>query len=397
MVIRADGIHRCSITINSDRRFVTMEKVCRRCTACGLIDRPYAEQLELKQERLVQLFEGNPVLQPITSAPNPLGYRLTAKLRAAGNPLRLGIYRPGTSEVADLAHCPVQHPLINNIIDALKQLLERYETPVASLDGSAGFLRGVLLRVDPVAERVGIVLVTASRKKYHTREFRRLLGAIGSTLNSLYLIQNYNDTTGNRFLGEREVLHAGRPYHVFRFREREYSLPATAFSQANGEMAARAYEEVLEQAQAGQGRVAELYSGAAIAGLALAEQGREVLAVEIDPACMEAARRSAQEQGLNQFSVLEGDVDTHLEALREYAPETVLVNPPRKGLTPALGQLLRELSCRRLVYMSCNPETLKRDLDELADEFRVVRLQPLDMFPQTEHIEVVAGLERVDE
>ena len=371
-----------------------MEKVCQRCLTCGLIDRPYSEQLQLKQQRMSVLF--GDLIQPlqIVPAPEPLGYRLTAKLRVAAEPLRIGIYRPGSSEVVDLSHCPVHHPLINHTIVHLKLLLEQYEIPLYDLRSGRGFLRGVLLRVDPLSERVGVVLVTTSRKKYHNRAWQQLLGSLSNSIKPLYLLQNYNDTSGNRFLGEQEKLHSGKAYHTFHFDGRNYTLPAAAFSQVNGEQAVRAYQLVTEAVDAGKGRVAELYSGAAVTGLALSRSGREVLAVEIDPECVRAALRTATELGLQEFSILEGDVDQHLEALRQFHPETVIVNPPRKGLTGQLVALLPRLGCSRVVYMSCNPETLRRDVEALTDSFTLKSLQPLDMFPQTEHIEVVAVLER---
>ena len=162
----------------------------------------------------------------------------------------------------------------------------------------------------------------------------------------------------------------------------------------NGRQAVRAYQLVTAAVDAGKGRVAELYSGAAVTGLAVSSTGREVLAVEIDPECVRAAERTAEELGLHGFRILEGDVDQHLTALKRFGPETVIVNPPRKGLTPQLVELLPELDCSRIVYMSCNPETLRRDVKGLAGSFLLKSLQPLDMFPQTEHIELVAVLER---
>ncbi len=369
-----------------------LEKPCSTCRACGLIDQPYPDQLAQKQQRMSELFADFLQPEPIIPAPQPLGYRLTAKLRVAADPLRLGIYRPGSSEVVDLSHCPVHHPLINNTINTLKLLLAQYDIHLYDLENGSGFLRGVMLRVDPLLERVGVVLVTTSRKKYHNRAWRQLLGTLNNQIKPLYLLQNYNDTSGNRFLGAQEKLHSGRAYHNFHFDGRNYTLPAAAFSQVNGRQAVRAYELVIEAVGAGRGRVAELYSGASVTGLALSSTGREVLAVEIDPECVRAAQRTAEELKLKEFHVLEGDVDQQLEALRQFEPETVIVNPPRKGLTTQLVELLPGLDCKRIVYMSCNPQTLRRDVDALAGSFALRSVQPLDMFPQTEHIEVVAVL-----
>ena len=371
-----------------------MEKVCRQCDTCGLIHLEYSAQLEWKNRRLEQLLGELIQPQSIATAPQPLGYRLTAKLRVAAKPLRLGIYQPGSSEVVDLAQCPVHHPFINSTITTLKSLLGQYGIAIYDIASGRGFLRGVLLRVDPQSERIGVVLVTTSRKKYHTKAFQSLLGTLANEVKPLYLVQNYNDTSGNRFLGEQDRLHSGKAYHVFRFCEEEYTLPAAAFTQANGSQARLAYEQVLEYVGKGAGRVAELYSGAAITGLALSTAGREVLALEIDPQCVLAAAQTAVRLGLDGFQILEGDVDQHLQALQEFAPEVVIVNPPRKGLTQALLVQLQEMECQSVIYMSCNPVTLRTDIYALSGRFKLTALQPLDMFPQTEHIEAVALLER---
>ncbi|MBL7033151.1 MAG: hypothetical protein ISR91_03310, partial [Candidatus Delongbacteria bacterium] len=231
---------------NTETSILIMGKICQRCTACALIEHTYAEQLQLKQQRITELFTD--LLQPetIIPAPQPLEYRLTAKLRVAAAPLRLGIYRPGSSEVVDLSECPVHHPLINSTIIILKQLLEHYRVSIYNLADGSGFLRGVLLRIDPRSARIGVVLVTTTRKKYHSRTWQQLLGTIANEIKPLYLVQNYNDEPGNRFLGVRELVHAGRAYHVYPFAGEEYTLPATAFSQVNGAQAARAYQLVID-------------------------------------------------------------------------------------------------------------------------------------------------------
>ena len=365
-----------------------MPRICEVCGICPLAAIPYEEQLLLKEERVRRLFPG--VIVARVHPSRPWGYRATVKLRVADNPLRLGIYAPGTHEVVDLTSCPLHHREINIFLQGLKKLLLHYGIPVAKAGG--GFLRGVAVRF--FGERVGAVLVTRSGKKHHNRNWQRFLGAVNAKLRPLFLVQNYHDREDNVFFGTREVIHFGRERQRVFFGGREFQVPVGAFMQANPETAQAAYEKILAHLPREPATVAELYSGAALTGLTAAWQGHRVMAVEVSPASVEAARITAGRWPELAFTIHEGDVDAHLAELRDFAPRVVLVNPPRKGLSERVVETIKILKPELLVYMSCNPATLARDAGSLAAVLSLRELTPFDMFPQTEHLEVVARFEK---
>jgi 23S rRNA (uracil1939-C5)-methyltransferase len=202
------------------------------------------------------------------------------------------------------------------------------------------------------------------------------------------LVQNVNASPGNVLVGEETIPLEGAAHLEDRVNDVRLHLSPTAFFQANRDIAARIYADALEWAELdGKERVLDVYCGVGGLALTMAPRAKEVLGIEAHAPSIADAQRSA---ALNQTKNAHFRVGDAAEL--DDDAEVVILNPPRKGCSP---RLLERLSARRVLYVSCNPETLARDLGLLAPRYRVDRVRPYDMLPQTPHVELLARLTRI--
>ena len=361
---------------------------------------PYTEQQMRKQERVQRALDTYPALaaltpEPLVPAPRVFGWRNLVKLVARGGRrgLRLGVYRPGTHRLADIRRCAAHHPLANAVLARVAGALERLRVPTYDERTHTGWLRYVLVRVG-AERRAQLVLVARDRSYEGLRALARELARIPGVAS---LVLNLNPDVGNAIWGSEFETLAGSDTLSDRVCGLELASRAGAFVQGNLGAARRAYAEVLREADARPGeRALDLYCGVGALSLALARAGARVTGVEESPRAVEDARSNAKRHGLDA-RFLAGDAGGVLaELLRDgERAELVTLNPPRRGAAPAVRSALAELAPSRIVYLSCDPETLARDLADLTGRgYRTERVQPYDFLPHTEHVEAVAVLKR---
>jgi 23S rRNA (uracil1939-C5)-methyltransferase len=335
-------------------------------------------------------------LLPLRPAPRAFGYRQVVKLVARGGRagLRLGVYRPGTHDVADIRRCAAHHPAANDVLAPLGAILERLRVPTYDERRRTGWLRYVVLRVGSEG-RVQIVLVVRELGHPASRELVRTLAGLRGVAG---IALNANDDPGNALFGPRFVTASGEPTLLERVGELTLRSSAGSFTQANPAAARAAYETVLRLADPKPGtRALDVYCGVGAISLLLARAGAEVQGIEESPRAVRDARANAKENGLSDMRFEEGDAAEVLAGLaREGASvDLITLNPPRRGAAPEVREAIAKLAPKRIVYLSCDPDTLARDLDDLAARgFAAQSVEPFDFLPHTEHVEAVALLER---
>ena len=333
----------------------------------------------------------------VVGSPRAFGYRNQAKLvaRRAGRGLLLGVYRPGTHQVVDIRHCPVHHPLITPVIDAVARVVEHFNIPTYDERTHAGTLRHVVVRVSTWAKTAQVILVTRERLLPHTRDVVRALLRIRGVRS---VVQNINAEPGNVIFGPQYVPLTRETALVERVDFLKLKTHAGAFLQANISVARKLYLQALQwAAPQADDMCIDLYCGVGALTFYLATAAKLVAGIEESPIAIADAKENVRLNGFHNVRFHCGRVSETLPAIAQRLPrlDVVTLNPPRKGADAATRAAIVAAAPRRIVYISCDPTTLARDLQWFAAHgYRTEHVQPFDLLPQTEHVECVAALVR---
>jgi len=362
----------------------------------------YGEQLERKRQRVVDAFAAHaPSLRVAVEKPmravRLFGYRNQVKLvaRQVRGKFVLGVYKPGTHDVVDVSQCPVHDALVARALEVVRHAVEFEGVPIYDEGTREGWLRYVAVRSSWMRKTTQVVPVVRDRRWQGERRFverlRRARG-VGS------VVLNVNDTPGNTIFGEQFV--AGTKYDalVERVGGLKLKFHAGSFVQANLSAARRAYAKVIELAAVSADEIAvDLYCGVGAISLSLATTAKFVLGIEASPSSVRDAIENTRLNGVHNARFRAGEAAEILPGLSSELPrvDVVTLNPPRKGASEDVLAAIVALAPRRIVYMSCNPETLARDLERLsAAGYSTTSVHPFDFLPQTDHVECVAAAER---
>jgi 23S rRNA (uracil1939-C5)-methyltransferase len=332
------------------------------------------------------------------AAPYRLGYRGRVKLvvRASGGEIAAGLYVPGTHRVIDMSSCAVHPRPVNQVVHYLeKKCLELKIVPYDERTDT-GELRYLDLRYSFARREVNVTLVTRHREFPQGGPLARAIVRKFRSVNGV--VQNINPERGNVIWGDTYRVLAGRDTLLERIGALTLAFPAGVFSQANPATAEILYDAVTQMAGLNEQETAlELYCGVGPIALTLARKARLVWAGDDSAPAIAAAKQNARRNGVGNCRFFCGDIGAIVATAKSSLGriDCLVVNPPRKGVQPAALQSLCELQVPRLVYVSCDPVTLARDLNVLEEHgYKVQRLQAFDMFPQTEQVETTALLAR---
>jgi 23S rRNA (uracil1939-C5)-methyltransferase len=383
----------------------------QRCGGCRFQDLDYAAQCRLKErqvrETLVHLGGlVDPVVLPITGAPETFHYRNKMEFSfhpgADGAPV-LGLHERGTFDrVFAIETCLLPSTLTVEIVRLTQRIAAERGWAAYHPRHHSGVVRYLTVRHLPTTDQCAVHLVAASDAIPGLAEWARAVADLSAAVRSVTLL--INDSRANiAFGGEERVLHGGGTI-VERLLGLEFEVSANAFLQTNSRQAEALYAATLEAAALRGGEtVLDLYCGTGTLTLlfARAVKGGAVVGVESVADAIERAVRNAARNQLPKTRFVTGEAR---QVLREWArgeragavrPDIVVVDPPRAGLHPRVVARIAELTPRRVVYVSCNPATLARDLKDFAGlGYPLAEVRPFDMFPHTPHIECVARLER---
>ena len=378
--------------------------LAHKCGGCSLQHLSVEGQNAWKQDRLHNTLTRIGQLKPdlktlISPESESLGYRNRAliPLLMEGNKLRLGYYRRGSHRIVNLNHCPVLDPRLDALIPELKSDLQATGWVIDSdFRGEAG-LRHLGLRIGVRTGDVLISLISATENlpgidALSERWFKRWPQVKGVTL-------NLQPRRSNTVLGEQTICLKGQDAIEEHFCGLNLELGTTTFFQVNTARAERVVGMILDWLSTpGEClRVIDAYCGIGTIALPIAAKGHSVTGLEISAASVRHAQRNAERNNLHNTEFIDGDVIKHLQRLLPNH-DALVVDPPRKGLTPeALAMILKQPP-QRLAYLSCDPATLARDLRDLASDqgpYRIESIQPMDFFPQTSHLECLVLMKSI--
>jgi 23S rRNA (uracil1939-C5)-methyltransferase len=382
-------------------RVVSPCRCSNDCQGCPLINLAYPAQLQLKQVRVQGALAAWPELKGVTVHPtwgasHPFGYRTNAKLvmEKRRGIVRIGLYRRGTHDVVDIGDCPLHHPLINRIAAVVREEITRQEIFVYDPQKERGLLRYLAVKVSPATGKAMVTFVTSERDyRQLTHLSKWLMKKVPEVIS---VQQNVNSSPGNVVFGRETQRLLGVDDLLDQVGDVRLRIAPTSFFQVNNEQAARIYALVQQWSAPTAAETAlDLYCGIGGIALHLARSAGHVIGIELSEEAVRNARENARLNGLSNCRFHAGDAAELAEELPALVPAgaVAVVNPPRSGCDRAVLAALAELRPRSLVYVSCDPETLARDLDLLRGYgYHTLEVQPVDMFPQTGHVESVARL-----
>lgn len=385
--------------------------VFAQCGGCQLQQLDYQAQLAWKEERVRQVLArvgrlSAPHVLPVIGANHPWDYRNKAQFpvgRVDGRVV-LGFYEQSSHRIVPVSDCLVQHPRIRQAAALITELLNDLGIPPYNEATGAGVLRHVLCRVGFADEQLLITLVVT---RSHFAGLSELAARISAALPNLAGISlNINPTRGNRILGPHNQVITGDGYlhevlHVNGL-QAQFAISAPSFFQVNPVQAEELYGVALQYADIkADSTVLDAYCGTGSISLFLAMAGaKQVWGIEQTPEAVDDAKLNARINGVDNIAFFAGKVeDIAAELVQEHGrPSVLVVDPPRAGMAGGFIDTAVRWEPRRIVYVSCNPATLARDIDLLAQrQYRLEQVQPVDMFPHTAHIECVALMSRVEE
>ncbi|PLT33320.1 23S rRNA (uracil(1939)-C(5))-methyltransferase RlmD [Bacillus sp. V5-8f] len=362
----------------------------------------YEGQLHFKEKQVREVLARIGKLEdvkfhPIIGMEEPWHYRNKAQVPVGEKDGKLiaGFFKPRSHEIIDTNESLIQHPAVNEAIQTVKEICS--ELGIQPYDEAAhkGVLRHIMARYGRTTGELMVVLVTRTAE---LPQKNKIVDEIFSRLPHIKsIVHNINSKRTNVIVGEKTKVLWGNEVIYDYIGDIKFAISALSFYQVNPDQTKVLYDKALEYAGlTGEESVIDAYCGIGTISLFLAQKAKRVFGVEVVPEAIEDARRNADLNGMvnAEFAVGEAEAVIPEWYKKGNKADVLVVDPPRKGCDEALLNTIIEMKPKKVVYVSCNPATLARDLRILEDGgYKTLEVQPVDMFPQTTHVEVVTNLE----
>lgn len=375
------------------------------CGGCSLQHMDYDAQLYYKQKQVVDALEriggfSDVPIQPIVGMTFPYHYRNKGVypfgyIKGSQSEVALGFYRTGTHQLVPIEACMIQHGDSGAILKVVRDWANRHKITVYEPQRHTGLLRHLFVRTNYLGEHMVGLVVNGMAIPHADTLLASLLAAVPRVI-SLQI--NPQTKRGTTILGDEFKVLYGTKTMIDRIGDLEFELAMPSFFQVNPEQTRTLYQIALDYAAlTGKETVWDIYSGAGTITLSMAQKAKAVFGNEINRMAVENAIENAKRNGILGASFVEGPAEVVVPKWLEdhQRPEVVVLDPPRKGAEPAVLDAILKMNPDRIVYVSCKPSTLARDLKHLAASgYQLTAVTPVDMFAHSGHCEMVVKLER---
>lgn len=390
------------VTVSEDR-VEQVDETFIRTGIAPLIHLTYEKQLAFKQDQVKNVFERIAKLPevPILSTlgmENPTHYRNKAQIpvRKINNQLETGFFRKNSHDLVPIEDFLIQEDPIDEAIKIVRDIMRRFNVKPYNEQEHVGNLRHIIIRQGHYTKEMMVVLVTRTAKLFPQKN---IIAAIKEALPQVVsIVQNVQPEKSNVILGKETKILDGNEAFTDQLLGNEYRISAESFYQVNTKQAEVLYQTAIDFADFSQeDQVIDAYCGIGTIALSLANQVAHVTGIEVVPQAIEDAKANAELNNITNADFVIGKAE---EVMDEWVKENkqcdvLVVDPPRKGLEEMFIEKTVELGPKKMVYISCNPASLARDCARLVEHgYTVKKVQPVDMFPQTAHVECVALLEK---
>ena len=375
----------------------------KNCGGCPLLEMDYAEQLAYKEKKVRALLGKYGPVNAIRGMEEPYHYRnkvISTFAAGAGGKLTSGIYAAGTHKVLPVEHCLLEDEVLDTVLDAVRAAASSCRYQPYNEDKGTGLLRHCLLRRGVATGQVMVVLVTAQPVLPGAKNFVRALLAEAEKRHVpvTTIVQNFNPRQTSVVLGEQEKVLYGKGFILDELCGKTYALSPRSFYQVNPVQTAVLYGLAVDAAQlTGREVVLDAYCGIGTIGLTAAGKAKQVVGVELNRDAVRDAIGNAKHNGVKNARFFSADATAWISeaAAAGERADVIFMDPPREGSTPQFIESVARMAPKRVVYVSCNPETMARDLALLTKKgYRAESFTPVDMFPNSEHVEAIVSLQR---
>jgi tRNA (uracil-5-)-methyltransferase len=379
--------------------------IYEECGGCQLQHLRYDQQLKEKRDIVIQALERHTKLDPskleikkTIGMEDPWSYRNKSQFQVGfrDGKVLAGLYGMNSHRLINIEQCAVQHPQTNKATKTVKRILQDLKIPIYNEKSKKGLVRTIVARVGIQTGELQIVLITTKKelpkKELIIQEIKKRLPEVKS------VIQNINGQKTSLIFGDETVNLEGSDFIQETLGDLQFELSARTFFQLNPEQTVKLYNDVKKAAGlTGTEKVADAYCGVGTIGLWVADGAAEIRGMDIIPESIEDAKKNAARHGIKHAKYVTGKAEVLLPKwVKEgWKPDVIIVDPPRTGLDDQLLKTILKVKPKKVVYVSCNPSTLAKDINVLTANYKVKMIQPVDMFPQTAHCEAVTLLELV--
>lgn len=374
--------------------------VAKKCGGCDYQGMDYARQLKEKQKWAEKLIGPFCKVRPIEGAANPEHYRNKVHAvfhREKNGSVISGVYEAGSHRVVKVDACMIEDQKADEIIVSIRDLLKSFKIQPYNEDTGYGLLRHVLVRVGKHSGQIMVVLVLGSPILPSKNNFVKAIRKLHPEISTIVL--NVNDKRTSMVLGEKETVLFGKGYIEDTLCDYVFRISSKSFYQINVPQTEKLYAKAIELAQlTGKERVIDAYCGIGTIGMIASSKAKEVIGVELNKDAVKDAVYNAKKNEVKNIRFYVNDAGKFMVDMAQAGEkaDVVLMDPPRAGSTDEFMASVVKLNPKRVVYVSCNPETQARDLKYFTKHgYKAVECWPFDMFPYTNHVETVVLMSKV--
>ena len=373
--------------------------VSRKCGGCQLMNMTYEEQLAFKQAKVIKLLGSFHRVNKIIGMNNPFHYRNKVQAafgRTRNGEIISGVYQSSTHNIVKTDSCLIEDDKADEIILTIRKLVKSFKLTVFDERNQRGFLRHVLVKHGFSTGEIMVVLVTGTSNFPSKNNFISELLRLHPEITTI--IQNVNNKYTSMVLGDKETVLYGKGYIEDILCGCTFRISPKSFYQINPIQTEILYNKAIDFAElSGSERVIDAYCGIGTIGIVASKKAGEVIGCEVNPDAIRDAKVNAKINDIKNIQFICADAGEFMLSLKEQGErcDVLFMDPPRAGSDKKFLSSAVALMPEKIVYISCNPETQQRDLNYLVrNGYKVKKIQPVDMFPYTNHVECVVRLSR---
>lgn len=374
----------------------------KRCGGCSMRHIKYDETLKIKKDMVQNLvnkvLEGKIEVNNVMGMENPYYYRNKLQYPVGTNKegkTIMGVFANRTHEIIPVEECLIQNREAEKLAKEVFEFIKQNNISIYNESTKTGAIRHIIVKIGIKTNELMCIIVTNEEKIEHEEELVKNIVEKFSNLKTV--IKNINNKNTNVILGEKDIILYGSGYIYDKLGEYTFKISAKSFYQTNPIQTEKLYNKAIEYAKLDKNDIlCDLYCGIGTIGIFASNKVKKVYGIEIVEEAVKAAKENAKINNVDNIEFIAGDTKKAFKELiddKKIKPTAIIVDPPRRGLDEETINKILEIEVKKLVYISCNPATMTRDIEMLQDKYVVNEIQPVDMFPFTSHVECCSLLE----